>query len=287
MTSSPSPTADRAEALRALAVLCERPGPGHADIAAALGLAGPDAADHTELFVHQLPPYASIYLDDTGKIGGEARNRIAGFWRAVGLAPPAEPDHLAALLGLWASLVEASVDLGRERQALAEHSHAALVWEHLAPWLTPYLVRLGEIASTPYRAWSGLVEEAVDHAVDGNEVSETLPTHMHRPQTAVTGPADLVPFLLSPIRSGVVITRSDLHRLASELGMGLRIGERSYALSSLLDQGPTSVLEWMSEEAARQADALTLAGPRRTIADLWRARAETTASTLQRLARES
>ena len=39
-------------------------------------------------------------------MGGLARERIAGFWNAVGLTPPPEPDHLAALLGLYASLTE-------------------------------------------------------------------------------------------------------------------------------------------------------------------------------------
>jgi sulfite exporter TauE/SafE len=37
-------------------------------------------------------------------LGGAARERVAGFWRAVGLVPPPEPDHLAALLGLAAGV---------------------------------------------------------------------------------------------------------------------------------------------------------------------------------------
>ena len=97
------------EVFRALAALCEPPGPQTGTLAAALGLDGPvpDEAGHTELFLFQLYPYASVYLGPEGQLGGPARDRVAGFWRAVGLTPPAEPDHLAALLGLLAALADA------------------------------------------------------------------------------------------------------------------------------------------------------------------------------------
>ena len=54
------------------------------------------------------PPYASVYLGPDGALGGEGADRAAGFWRASGLTPPAEPDHLTALLALYASLGEAA-----------------------------------------------------------------------------------------------------------------------------------------------------------------------------------
>src|SRR5207244_505396 len=93
------------EVLRALAVLCEAPAPGQERVAAALGIApAPRADEWAELFLFELPPYASIYLGAEGMIGGEALDRVAGFWRALGLEPPPEPDHLAALLGLAAAL---------------------------------------------------------------------------------------------------------------------------------------------------------------------------------------
>ncbi len=72
-----------------------------------LGLpAAPAAADWTELFVFELAPYASIYVGAEGMIGGDARDHVAGFWRALGLVPPTEPDHLSALLAFYASLSE-------------------------------------------------------------------------------------------------------------------------------------------------------------------------------------
>lgn len=47
------------------------------------------------------PRYASVYLGPDGALGGEGTDRAAGFWRAIGITPPAEPDHLTALLSLY------------------------------------------------------------------------------------------------------------------------------------------------------------------------------------------
>ena len=90
-------TAARWELLRALGAVAGDP----ADVAAAcgaLGLPAPGNAEHTEVFVLNCPPYAAIYLGADGALGGDAADRVAGFWRAIGVEPPAEPDHLVALL---------------------------------------------------------------------------------------------------------------------------------------------------------------------------------------------
>ena len=41
-------------------------------------------AEHTEVFVLNCPPYASVYLGPDGALGGEGADRAAGFWRASG-----------------------------------------------------------------------------------------------------------------------------------------------------------------------------------------------------------
>ena len=85
----------------------------------ALGLDPVSDAEHTDAFVLNCPPYASIYLGPQGAIGGEGADRVAGFWRAIGITPPAEPDHLAALLGLYARLGEAAAGARRPATAAA------------------------------------------------------------------------------------------------------------------------------------------------------------------------
>jgi len=107
----------RAELARALVACFEDPPADEtgqrslARIAAALGLPPlPDRAEHTEVFVLELPPYASVYLGTDGMIGGEAAAQVAGFWRAIGTGEPREPDHLVDLLALYASLLDAEAD---------------------------------------------------------------------------------------------------------------------------------------------------------------------------------
>jgi TorA maturation chaperone TorD len=275
---------DRADLIRGLGVLCERPGPSTAHVADSLGLSAPAAVEHTDLFVHQLPPYASIYLDSQGRIGGEARDRIAGFWRAMGLAPPAEPDHLASLLGLWAGIMDAATGESKPgRRRLLDHSSQALIREHLASWLTPYLARVVDLSGDAYRPWAELVRSVTREVLAEDDVIE-LPVHLRMPQTALAGPEDLIPYLLAPVRSGIVFTRADLHRAATTLGLGMRIGERAFVLRSLLEQARDPVIEWVSVEASRQARARASWTISPDIEREWSLRADTTASLVRGMA---
>jgi len=261
------------ELFRALAAYCEAPSPA---VAAALELPLPSAADHAELFSFQLYPYASVYAGAEGMLGGEAADRVAGFWRAAGVTPPAEADHLAALLGLYAALA------GEEGER-ARHVRHAVLWEHLLSWLPAWLARLAEIAPRPYIAWGTLLQTALQAEAEELGPPAALPLHL-RLAPAPGG----VEALLAAVRSGVVLVRADLARAARELGLGLRQGERRFALQSLLGQDAAAVLDWLAQEARRQA-ALhrSLAQVWRPVTDHWATRAEVTAGELSRLAVEA
>lgn len=257
--------APRAEVFRALGVLCEPPAAGHARVCDALGLPGvPEAAEFTDLFVLHLYPYASVYLGAEGMLGGEARDRVAGFWRALHLTPPPEPDHLAALLGLYAGLLEReSEEREPARRALWGQARAALLHEHLISWLPPYLDRVEALAPPAYGAWAELlrasvVEEAAgaaDAAVSpgGAPPAAALSAHLRAapplPDPRREGSRAFVTGLLAPVRCGIILTRADLVRAARDLGLGLRVGERRFALAALLSQAPEAVLDWLAGEA--------------------------------------
>ena len=130
-------TVGRWELLRAPGAVADSPTDARA-AAGALGLPLASAAEHTDAFVLNCPPYASIYLGPDGALGGEGTDRAAGFWRAIGITPPAEPDHLAALPALYARLGEAAGETRRAATAAAlTRTRGALLWEHLRPWLPP------------------------------------------------------------------------------------------------------------------------------------------------------
>ncbi|MDQ3134256.1 MAG: molecular chaperone TorD family protein [Acidobacteriota bacterium] len=279
------------ELFRALAALAEPPRGELSRIADALGIGPlPSESEHTNLFVFQLPPYASIYLGAEGMIGGEARSLVAGFWRALGQTPPREPDHLTVLLSLYAHLRElehgAGTDAGRHGWRRAR---VALLWEHLSSWLPVYLNKLAEMASPFYKQWGQLLSGALAEEMASVELPHALPLHLREAPSVIdprTGEAgEFLQSLLSPARSGLILTRADLMRASRELELGLRAGERKFILQALISQEPRAMLEWLAAEAAAwerrhaQGQHETLA----SISQAWARRAGETAALLTEL----
>jgi TorA maturation chaperone TorD len=297
--------APRADLLRALGTLAEEPQPEHEGLARALGLPGvPDAAAFTDLFALNLYPYASVHLGPEGMLGGVARDRVAGFWSALGLLPPAEPDHLGTLLGLLAELAERH-DRETEPAAkvLLSRARAALVQEHLETWLPGFLGRVVELGGEFYAAWALLTLEALMEeasaaralpAIADRPAGPRLPLHLRevealpdprRPVDALTPGEDFLQALLAPVRSGMILTRVDLSRAARELNLGARMGERIYILKALLGQDAAATLRWLADEArAWTARHQAVTGFDPDVTAFWIARASTTARLLDELA---
>ena len=245
------------ELFRALATLAEAPSPETDRVAGLLELPGrADVAEYTDVFGLQLWPYASIYIGGDGNLGGEARDRVAGFWRALRLTPPAEADHLAALLGLYASLAESeAAEQDPARMQLRRSSRQALLWEHLLSWLPAYLAKLDEIASPFYRSWAALLRQALTADARASGPPAQLPLHL-REVPPLSDPSEdgadaFLAAIVSPARTGMLLVRDDLSRAARDLGLGLRQGERTYVLKALLSQEPDATLKWLANEAAR------------------------------------
>ena len=245
------------ELLRALAIFAEPPGPEHARVAGLLGLGdGIDGSAYAELFVFQLSPYASIYVGPEGWLGGEARDRIAGFWRAVGRTPPAEPDHLSVLLGLYAALGEEQGQATGPGAALAAEACRALLHEHLAPWVFAYLDHAEELAVGGYKRWAELLRETLAQEAGRVGPPALLPAHLRAasglPDPREEGGQAFLKGLLAPVRSGIILTRAALGTMARELDLGLRAGERRFALEGLLGQDSQATLAALAALAARE-----------------------------------
>ncbi|HST51652.1 MAG TPA: molecular chaperone TorD family protein [Pyrinomonadaceae bacterium] len=305
------------EIFRALAVLVEPPDRLEAArLAALLGLGEPPTvSEYTDTFAFQFYPYASVYLGAEGMLGGEARDRIAGFWRALGQTPPTEPDHLAVMLATYAQLSSpwearsavaspssdasevADEGPGALDESVAEDTHrpealraarVAFLWEHLLSWLPVYLDRVAEVAPPFYRRWAELLASALLEEAKATPAPDALPLHLREaPQIAdprASSTDEFLQTLLAPARSGLIIVRSDLSRAARSHGITLRAGERKYALKSFVDQDARGSLAWLAAEASRQAarharrrDALG------AIAEWWSARARATGKLLREL----
>ena len=282
------------ELFRALAALAEAPGPEQVRIIAALGLPGaPHPPEHTDLFTHQLYPYASVYVGAEGMLGGEARDRVAGFWRALRRVPPDEPDHLTVLLALYAALAEhEGGEPDGARRLLWGQSRKALLWEHLASWLFAYLDKLSEIAPPFYRVWGNLLAEALATEIGIVGHPDTLPLHLREapplldPRSA--GAEAFLRGLLAPVRSGIVLTRADLARAARDIELGGRVGDRLFILRSLFGQDADGTLAWLEGEARGWiAKHLARRGVSGGVAEFWAGRAEATAALLSALRLEA
>ena len=277
------------EHLRALAALVEPPAPEHRRIAAALGLEeAATPAVYADLFLFQLYPYASVYLGAEGMLGGESRDRIAGFWRALELVPPDEPDHLSVMLALHARLIELECAASATMRPLWRRARHAHYWEHLMSWLPAWLTALDAIAPLPYRAWGRLLESTLAEEGDTIGPAAALPRHLAvapaLSDPRAEGLESFVASLLAPARSGMIVTRADLARAAADLRLGLRAGERRYALQALLAQDAPAILDWLRRAAvqwmARHETARTWRG---LVADHWVTRSSRTAALLGQL----
>ncbi|MGH8837404.1 MAG: molecular chaperone TorD family protein [Actinomycetes bacterium] len=286
LTQPPAPARarDRAELFRAIGVLAESPGTMHPRLADLLDLPRPAGVDWTEAFVVQLVPHGSIYVGAEGMLGGAAADRVAGFWRALHLPVPAEPDHVSTLLGLYASLVDAEQDEPPgPRRTLYGQARAALLHEHLLSWLPPYANAMIDSGPWAYREWARLLREALLAEADDVGVPERLPMHLRAvaPLLADGSLDELLAGLLTPARSGVVLTRAHLARIARLSGLGLRLGNRRAVLRALIEQNPAATLTALAAQARtwlarHQADRPTIG----LAAGHWADRAAVTADLL-------
>lgn len=280
----------RHELLRAIGAVADSPD-GAATACAVLGLADPGSVGHTEAFVLNCPPYAAVYLGDGGGLGGEAADRVAGFWRALGLVPPAEPDHLAALLSLYASLGESAREAGRPAitQAL-ERARRALFDEHLWPWLPGYLDAVAELGIPALADWAVLALRAVRDeraalasAAVAGQAASPLPLALRSAPSPVTTDGeldDLLAALTTPIRSGFILTRHSLAKGAEAAEVGYRIGERRFSLRAMLEQAPAATLDWLAREARRWQRRHAERADGDPVQGWWAERAGQTADTL-------
>ncbi len=246
---------DRWELLRALGALILDDPTVTPALSRALGLPEWSRADHTGIFVLDLPPYASIHLGPEGKLGGEGGDRVAGFWRTLDLDPPSDADHLCSLLALYAELGTAAQEcVTAAAAARLDHARAVLLWEHLWSWVPGYLAAVAQDPAG--KAWAELTGQALRAEAEATPEPPELPAALrHAPEPLDPGCdlAELLDGFTAPVRAGFVLTYRDLLRAGAEIGVGVRRGERRFALRSMMEQDPVATLRWSAGHARRWA----------------------------------
>lgn len=241
------------ELFRALAATCDE-WSFEAPYAEALGLSSIVRADHTEAFVLNAPPYASIYLGAEGKLGGDASDRIIGFWRVLDLTPPNECDHLSTLLALYAYLGQTGDSLSGPAFEVVTRARVTLLQEHLWSWVPVYCEALRSIAMPWLSTWTTILYEGLLSERSLVSYDQPLPSALREAPQVLrvdTGLGDLLDSVVSPLQCGFVLTRASLRQAAAELGLGLRAGERKFVLRSMIEQNSVATLGWLADEASR------------------------------------
>jgi hypothetical protein len=115
-----------------------------------------------------------------------------------------------------------------------------------------YLDKIADLAPEPYRRWGELLMVALEEEAHRTVLPEALPLHLR--DTESVDPQkdngdDVLQAVLAPIRCGMIVTRADLARAARVTGLGLRAGERRFALDALLSQDAPAMCRWFQDEA--------------------------------------
>lgn len=279
----------RWEMLRALGAVALTPPPHNAQVCGALGLPVPTGAEHTRVFVLGVPPHAAIHLGPEGKLGGEGLDRVAGFWRALKLRAPEDADHLGTLLMLYAELGAAETAAADEtHRSQLRRSRSALLHEHLWSWAPGYLVAVHSLGVHPLGRWAEVTLHALRAELEDADPALQLPLAMREaaePLSAHGSLDEALDAIVTPARTGIVLTQRDLHEGARLAGVGFRRGERRFALRAMMQQDPPATLTWLLEHARVWVDVHQRSGDDAT-SRWWQGRSRHTVATLERLLRE-
>jgi TorA maturation chaperone TorD len=204
------------------------------------------AADHYDLFGLNVFPYASFFLDASGRLGGPVTDLVRHQLQRVGLAPGAEDaDHLGHELAYLALLAGAEADaqandVDTEVQRM-QHLQRQFLDGHLLWWL-PLFVRAVRQHEHPFYAVLAELTWAlvVDHraARGGGAVSPLVPEPEDPPSDLLddtaTGLKDIARFIMTPAWSGMVLSRGDIARLGRSERLPRGFGDRTQMLTNLL-----------------------------------------------------
>lgn len=252
---------------------------------------------YTHVLVLNAYPFASVYLDPGGGIGGERAGFVRDVLETLGLRVDdgVAADHVAVSFAALTALLEREAR-GAEPVATerARHAQRTLLAEHLLPWAPHFLDAVERVdhalfgaaaafarrllvghARSLFPAGEPLADASRDAAgragggaaTSGGQAVPRAAAHRgDRPATAGRAGSDLLTELASPARCGFFLSRADITAIAAGVGLAVRFGGRRFMLESV------------AQAAAQRGDgdalraALTrFAADRRAVLDGWAA----------------
>lgn len=210
------------------------------------------AADHYDLFHLNVFPYASLFLDASGQLGGAVTEKARGLLHQAGY--PADTssesaDHVGHALGLLAFLSGAEADAWhddlpaeaeRMRRMQRRFFDAYLLW-----WLPGFTEAVRRQNHPFYTPFSDLaLDLVIDHRLALGPATDPAPAVLlPEPPSllddAATGLREIAAYLAAPAWSGLYLSRADLHRLGRAGRLPRGFGSRARMLANLLRAAAT------------------------------------------------
>ncbi|MCB0064297.1 MAG: molecular chaperone TorD family protein [Caldilineaceae bacterium] len=210
------------------------------------------AATHQELFGFNLFSYESMFLENAGLLNGEGSDAVAAAYRAFGYAPTMRagaPDHLGEELGALAHLCTAEADAWEDgNRAIAQRmqrEERQFLQTHLLRWLYPCVTAI-QRHEDPFFAYVATVTAELTAAHYAALVA-VVPTEtpVARPVWALPAPPtllqdartslkDIAHFLITPVYSGIFLSRASINRLGRTQRLPRGFGSREQMLTNLL-----------------------------------------------------
>ena len=184
------------------------------------------AAAYTDLFLLNVYPYGTAFMDPSGELNGPAASQAARRYESQGYAPAelsevGAPDHVGLCLGFLDHL-------SRSGQPDLPFSFFLLEWVPVC-----CLAVEREPSAHPfYRAVAAATRTRLVKNIPGSlprafEPEERVPQGKDTPEDEEeVGLSHIVRFLLAPARSGFFLSRARLGQLAISAGMRLPFGSR-------------------------------------------------------------
>jgi putative dimethyl sulfoxide reductase chaperone len=198
-------------------------------------------AAHQQLFGFQLFPYESLFLDDSGLLGGAVTEAVQRCYAEAGFSTgpaAAAADHVGYELSFLALLSQTEADGTGAVQAGARRRQRPFLENHLLRWLPPLVVALQQQPEPFYAVLAGLTwAVAADHyaalspATTLSFTLPPLPDLLARPET---GLKQIARYLVTPPHSGLFLGREDVRALARPLKLPTGFGGRQEMLHQLL-----------------------------------------------------
>ncbi len=191
------------------------------------------AVDHYQVLGREVPPYASVFCEADGRVGGSVTEAYHRLYLQAGFAldPRAEPaDHLGQILYFLAFCLERQTPACRRVAGQLLHGER-LAWLPLFAFAVqrqqvPFIERVVQLIAELIRLHGTLVPASEQSGTIG-QVDPAMP-----------GPEDdlaaLAAYLTTPIRCGFFLSLSDLQQLGRQLDLPVGFGRRRQVLESLL-----------------------------------------------------